>query len=124
MTADVLQVRPVSRRLWPQRLRLVGVAPPRRWNGRLVLRCAVAGIPVGALTGILVGLVVLRQSTTDALWSYGYGAAAGLLVGLVLGAVLAALGALLSGMRSSRPVSRPRRLWVRHLADGPVTRLR
>jgi hypothetical protein len=122
MTADVVQVRPVPRRLWPRRLRLVGAAPPRIWNGRLALRCALAAMPLGALTGLLVGLVVLRQSPTDALWSYGYGAAAGMLVGLVLGALVGALGSLASGMRWSRPVSHPRRLWVRHRTNGPVTR--
>ena len=122
MTADVVQVRSVSRRLWPQQVRLVGSKPPRAWNGRLAFRFAVAGIPIGALTGIVVGLGVLRQGLTEALWSYGYGAGAGMLVGLVLGALLGAVFSVVSGMRWSRPIQDPKPLWVKHRADGPVHR--
>lgn len=119
MTADVLQVRPVARQYWPQRVRLVGAPPPRPWNGRLAVRFAVAGVPLGALVGILYGLVVLRQGPIEALWSYAYGAGIGLLIGLVIGALLGAVGKVFDGMRWSRPVTQPRRLWVQHRA-APV----
>lgn len=121
MTADVLQVRPVPRKHWPERVRLVGAPPPRPWNGRFALRFGIAGIPLGALAGILYGLVVLRQAPSEALWSYGYGAAAGLLVGLIIGAALGAVGKVIDGMRWSRPVAHPRRLWVQHRVQ-PVGR--
>jgi ABC-type enterobactin transport system permease subunit len=95
-------------------VRLVGAARPPVWNGRLAGRCAIVGVPVGALTGILLGLLLLRQGPTDALWSYGIGAVAGGLIGLVLGSLLGAVTALVNAFRWSRPVARPRRLWVRH----------
>lgn len=122
MTADVLSVRPVSRQVWPQRVRIVGGAPTRWFRGRLILRCGIAGIPIGAFAGIVYGLVVLRQPPPEALWSYGYGAGAGLLVGLLLGAALGALAAVVAGMRWSREAPQQRRLWVRHRAHGPVSR--
>ena len=124
MTGHVVQVRPVPRRLWPRRVLLIGARRPSIWNGRLARRGALAGLPVGALAAILVSLGWFRLSLTDALWSYAAGAAAGALVGLVLGALLGACAALARGLRRARPVDSPRRLWVRHQADGPVSPLR
>jgi hypothetical protein len=121
MATDVLSVRPVSRQVWPHRVRLVGSAGPRLWNGRLVLRCGIAGIPIGAMAGLVLGFVGLRQTPMDALWSYAYGAGIGLVVGMLLGGLLGVLGAVVSRMRWSRPAPDQRRLWVRHRTEGAVT---
>lgn len=79
-------------------------------------------MPVGALAGIVYGLLVLRQwqQPVDALWSYAYGAGAGLLAGAVVGGVVGALAGLVRRWRCAPVQTRSRGTWVRHRRMRPV----
>lgn len=128
------EVRLLGRHAAPRRLKLVGRAAGSRrqrirtrwFDLRGARRGALALMPLGALAAIVYGLLVLRQwqQPVDALWSYAYGAGAGLVVGAVLGGFVGALGMAVRTWRSAPVQTRPRSTWVRHRRGRPARAVR
>ncbi len=90
------------------------------WNRKWAARGALSMAPLGALTALVLALIVFRQPT-PALIAYAAGGAGSAVVGLVLGGAFGALAGSTrsNGRRQQRgQAARRARPWIRHMATS------